>query len=791
MTVVTGSRLRPRPAGLPTVSVVVAAFADERWPQTVRAMESVQSQTYPALEIVLVIDHNPNLLARASAHFTDVRVTENAYGRGASGARNSGIDVSRGEVVAFLDDDAVADPHWLAESLPHFECDDVVGVGGRLTPLWEGERPAWFPQELLWTVGATYRGMPTATSQVRNVWAGNMLVRRAACEAVGGFRLDFGKRGDREDFQAEDTEFCLRTAAAGSAGSAWLYEPRAIAAHHVPARRSTWPFLVARCFHEGRNKVIMADLLESDITGRERSYILRTLPVGMLQGLTDLGRGDVAGAARTVTLGCCMVSGVLGAAAGVLRRRLDPQGSRAARTDDVAGHEVPPPQPAGDPESADVVDGPVLVTEVDLADLVSDWPVWSTRSVPSGQPWSAVHLLVRFASEPLGVVELPYPQDRAELAASVWRAFGAEVGTRMAAVGLTAPVALPDEGIGLREEQRRSLPWLRGREDALATGPTISVVICTRDPDGLEVSLTAAAALDYPFFEIVLVDNASTTDAARRLVESRTWDVPVRYVVEPRPGLSRARNAGVRVATGDLVAFLDDDETPDRQWLAEYARAFHDVPDAGAASGLILARSLDTAAQRFFEGLGGHSKGRGFERRVFDQASHATQHPLYPMPPFGAGGNICFRREVLHAIGGFDEALGAGTFARGGEDTAAFADAMLAGFTTVWQPSAFVRHDHYDSFDGAAEQLRGYGMGLTAFYARMVAKDPHRSATLLRLAVRAIDDLRQPGRTLIGSHAQSTAPAGLRRAQWTGLLKGPVAYLRSRARVRAEGRIAA
>jgi GT2 family glycosyltransferase len=303
----------------PSISVVIAAFDERRWPQTVRAVDSVLEQSFPVAEVILVIDHNPLLFERAVAHYADIRVIENQHMRGASGARNSGIAVSTGELVAFLDDDAVADVRWLATSAPHFSSRRVVGVGGKITPMWEGRRPAWFPEEILWAVGATYRGMPSVTAQVRNVWAGNMVVRRSACEAVGGFRLDFGKRGDREDFQAEDTEFCLRIADA-EAGGTWLFEPQAIAAHHVPARRSTWPFLVARCFHEGRNKVIMSRLLASDITGRERTYMLRTLPAGVLRGLSDLVHGDVTGVARSATIACCTVAGLAGAMAGKLRR---------------------------------------------------------------------------------------------------------------------------------------------------------------------------------------------------------------------------------------------------------------------------------------------------------------------------------------------------------------------------------------------------------------------------------------------------------------------------------------
>lgn len=420
--------------------------------------------------------------------------------------------------------------------------------------------------------------------------------------------------------------------------------------------------------------------------------------------------------------------------------------------------------------------GPTFVGEVEITKPLPKVPAIHKDQ---GVRYANANLLIRLGSEPIGVVEVALPLER-PLADLIWDSYADLIQQRLAAIGADDLVRLTASGISLTCEQLVALPWASERIAVLADPPSISVVMCTRDPDdSLELALDAVAALEYPDFEIVLVDNASTSAYARELVRSARWKVPVRYVDEPRPGLSWARNAGVRHARGSLVAFIDDDEVPDRHWLAEYARAFHRVPSAGVASGLILARSLDTEAERFFERLGGHSKGRGFRMSVFDVASHAEQHPLYPLPPFGAGGNMCFRREVLGAIGCFDVALGAGTPTHGAEDTAAIADAMLAGFTAVWQPSAFVRHRHYDTLSGATAQLRGYSIGLSAFYTRMVVNDLRRIRTLVRLVPRAVADLRSPGTTLIGARTYS-APERLRRAQLTGLALGPVAYAWSR-----------
>ena len=145
---------------LPAVSVVIAAFADERWTQLCDAIESVREQTAPALETVVVIDHNPALLARARREFTDCTVIANTGARGASGARNTGAASCHGEIIAFLDDDARSSACWLAALLCHFSRADIVGVGGRIDPLWAASRPRWFPVEFGWAVGFSYQGMP-------------------------------------------------------------------------------------------------------------------------------------------------------------------------------------------------------------------------------------------------------------------------------------------------------------------------------------------------------------------------------------------------------------------------------------------------------------------------------------------------------------------------------------------------------------------------------------------------------------------------------------------------------
>jgi GT2 family glycosyltransferase len=209
-------------------------------------------------------------------------VLENRFEQGASGTRNTGAWHTTTALVAFLDGDITAGPQWLGQLVAPFDDPSVVGTGGAIAAAWERSRPRWMPDELLWAVGASYTGMPTTTAPVRNVWSASMAVRRERFAAVGGFREGFGKVGARN--RPEDTDLCLRMSAGRGR---WMYVPEAVVEHAVPAERSTFRFLLRRCYAEGRGKVQMARLLQGNRSlGTERSYLTRTLPRAVLRGVS-------------------------------------------------------------------------------------------------------------------------------------------------------------------------------------------------------------------------------------------------------------------------------------------------------------------------------------------------------------------------------------------------------------------------------------------------------------------------------------------------------------------------
>jgi GT2 family glycosyltransferase len=229
-----------------------------------------------------------------------------------------------------------------------------------------------------------------------------------------------------------------------------------------------------------------------------------------------------------------------------------------------------------------------------------------------------------------------------------------------------------------------------------------------------------------------VVDNApADAGAVPAVLQSLDARVPLRYILEGRAGASMARNAGWRAARADIVAFLDDDEEPDRYWLAELLRGFRARSKVGCVTGPVLAAELKTAPQKWFEQLGGFRQGREFTREVFEPGH--PRSPLRPHPPFGLSGNMAFDRKVLVDIEGFHVSLGPGTPTMAGEDTFAFTRMLLAKHTLVYQPTALVFHHHRETLADLKKQMYGYGTGEIAFYAALITYQPKLLFSLLRL----------------------------------------------------------
>ena len=322
-----------RDAGPPTVSVVICAFTMERLDAVGQAISSVLSQTLAAHEIVLCVDHEPELEALSRQRWPDVRVVANREAQGLSGARNSGVAESSGEVVAFLDDDAIASPRWLERMASGYSDPRVLGVGGTVRPRWLEGRPGWFPAEFDWVVGCTHSGMPRRREAVRNLVGANMSFRREALEGVGGFRHHLSRIG-RVPVGGEETDLCIRVAERWP-GAVILYDPEVAVEHIVPPARSGLAYFAERCAAEGRSKAVLSGLVgRAPGLRAERAYVRRTLPLGFLRGLRDAIGGEPAGAARAAMLVFGLATTTAGYAAGIARAgrrrapRRRPEGDR-------------------------------------------------------------------------------------------------------------------------------------------------------------------------------------------------------------------------------------------------------------------------------------------------------------------------------------------------------------------------------------------------------------------------------------------------------------------------------
>ncbi|MEV5510037.1 glycosyltransferase [Streptomyces orinoci] len=302
-------------SGGPGVSVVICVYTEERWQDILAAVASVAAQSRPALETLLVVDHHPALRRRLARHFAGeprVRVLANSGPRGLSSGRNTGVAAARGEVVAFLDDDAVAERDWLHHFAGAYADPRVMAVGGRTQPVWASRRrPAWFPEEFDWVVGCSYRGLPPGRTVVRNVLGGNASYRRSALVAVGGFASGIGRDGQRLPLGGEETELCIRLARAVP-DAVLLIDDRAVIHHRVPPARERFGYFRTRAYAEGLSKALVARSVGAQAgLAAERRYTTRVLPAGVARGLRDalLGRPGGAGRAGAIVAGLAATTG--------------------------------------------------------------------------------------------------------------------------------------------------------------------------------------------------------------------------------------------------------------------------------------------------------------------------------------------------------------------------------------------------------------------------------------------------------------------------------------------------
>ncbi len=321
-----------------------------------------------------------------------------------------------------------------------------------------------------------------------------------------------------------------------------------------------------------------------------------------------------------------------------------------------------------------------------------------------------IALIVRRNDRPIGLLMQPVAPGRAIAPQELGQWLGKELGQKL----------LQEQ---LHDELRNEIQMVSASAGTL---PSLTVAICTKDrPDNLVrclhslIPLQVSGKSAVPRFEVLVVDNAPSDDRTKALVASLP---SVRYTREPKPGLDFARNHALHHATGDWLAYLDDDVVVDRYWLDGLIEAWTENPDAGAFTGLVLPFELETEAQILFEQRGGFR--RGFEKIRYGQM--LPGNPLYPCGAgiFGAGCNMAFRRDMLLKLGGFDEALDTGAPLPGGGDLDVFYRVIRAGHHLVYEPRYLVFHQHRRELEKLQRQYWTWGLGFMAFVAKSWQSDP-------------------------------------------------------------------
>ena len=318
-----------------SLSVVVCVYTYKRYQSVVALTHAIVAQVAPDDELILVVDHNADLLSQLADELGDYAqvIANSAPRQGLSGARNCGVAHARGDVVVFLDDDALIGPGGLESVRRAFIDPRIHAIGGEVRPDWEGgTSPSWFPAEFGWVVGCDYRGLPASGMSIRNPIGAAMAVRKNTLDRIGGFSDSFGRVGALPA-GCEETLMGIEIRTKIPNSDIVRIEGFSVE-HAVPRSRQTRRYFLNRCLHEGRSKSSLSHQVGSSRgLESERTYVSRTLPRGVLTNLAAVSRGDLSGVDRAVmiVLGLIVTSwGMFGMRAAVTkaRPRVESQGVR-------------------------------------------------------------------------------------------------------------------------------------------------------------------------------------------------------------------------------------------------------------------------------------------------------------------------------------------------------------------------------------------------------------------------------------------------------------------------------
>jgi glycosyltransferase involved in cell wall biosynthesis len=267
----------------PLVSVIVSSYTMERFNDLCELLGSLERQTFRNFETLLVLEKSRELYDRVDAYvkqnkYDNVQLLFNSGTGGLSAARNLGVKEATGKIMAFIDDDALAFPGWLAAMVHTYKDASVIGFTGPALPLWENEKLSWIPEEFYWIVSCMSVKSDSPV-EVRNAWGTNMSFRKAAFEQCGAFAVHLGAKGGgtegKNELIGEDTEFSMRVRE--KTGRKIIYNPEGQVRHRAYSYRLKWAFIAKRAYWEGYTKAIFKRQLQSsntpNILGPERTLL--------------------------------------------------------------------------------------------------------------------------------------------------------------------------------------------------------------------------------------------------------------------------------------------------------------------------------------------------------------------------------------------------------------------------------------------------------------------------------------------------------------------------------------
>ena len=418
---------------------------------------------------------------------------------------------------------------------------------------------------------------------------------------------------------------------------------------------------------------------------------------------------------------------------------------------------------------------PILITEIELSEPLIEL---RNENLAYQAPYRAAMLVVRLHQTVIGSVEIPFDSQilrPSDYVAEVWAHLATEINSHLEQDKLQPVTELSPEGIQIHGEPR----CLSSLNSFLEDAPFVSVVVCTHDRTRfLRESLPRLMVLNYPYFEVIVVDNAPSTSETYDYIQAEYQDnAIVRYVREDQAGLSWARNCGIRHARAEYIAFTDDDAYADPYWLGYLIRNFFELEEVACVTGLTLPLELEYEAQIWFEQFGGF--GKGFKRLVFDMDENRRDHVLYPftVAQYGAGVNMAFRTDILRKLNGFIVQINQA------DDISMFVKIITHGYKIVYEPNGFVYHKHRADYEGLRRQIYNYGIGLSHFLIHMILSD---WTWLFRVAPRipaAVIHLLST-KSYKNENKEIGYPTELTWLERKGMLAGPVTYWQYARKVR-------